>query len=147
MLLENDEKIKTSASIARVCVCVCVCSVSQSCLTPCDLCQAPLSIEFSRQEYWSGFPFPSPGDLPDPGIKPTSLALTGRFFTTEPPVFCFLFSCTGLSFAIRDLVPWPGIEPRAPALGVQSLATWPAGKSRPDILISVLTCSERNASL
>ena len=36
-------------------------------------CQAPLSMEFSRQEYWSGFPFPSPGDLPDPGIEPTSL--------------------------------------------------------------------------
>ena len=40
---------------------------------------------FSRQEYWSGLPFPPPGDLPDPGIKLTSLALAGRFFTTEPP--------------------------------------------------------------
>ena len=38
------------------------------------LCQAPLSMEFSRQEYWSGVPFPPPGDLPDPGIKPASLA-------------------------------------------------------------------------
>ena len=37
--------------------------------------QAPLSVEFSRQEYWSGLPFPSPGDLPDPGIKPASPAL------------------------------------------------------------------------
>ena len=37
--------------------------------------QAPLSIEFSRQEYWSGLPFPSPGDLPDPGVKPPSPAL------------------------------------------------------------------------
>ena len=36
---------------------------------------APLSMEFSRQEYWSGLPFPSPGDLPDPGIEPASLAL------------------------------------------------------------------------
>ena len=35
-------------------------------------CQAPLSMGFSRQEYWSGLPFPSPGDLPDPGIKPAS---------------------------------------------------------------------------
>ena len=45
----------------------------------CDLVdlalQAPLSMEFSRQEYWSGQPFPSPGDLPDPGIKPGSPAL------------------------------------------------------------------------
>ena len=47
--------------------------------------QAPLSIGFPRQEYWSGLPFPSPGDLPDPGIKSLSHALAGRFFTTEPP--------------------------------------------------------------
>ena len=43
---------------------------------------------FSRQEYWNGWPFPSPGDLPDPGIEPeshTCLALAGRFFTTESP--------------------------------------------------------------
>ena len=49
--------------------------------------QAPLSIGFSRQEYWSGLPYPAPGDLPDPGIKPVSLkspALPGRFFTAEP---------------------------------------------------------------
>ena len=47
--------------------------------------QAPQSMEFSRQEYRSGLPFPSPGDLPDPGIKPTSLAsptLAGEFFTS-----------------------------------------------------------------
>ena len=53
--------------------------------------QAPLSMEFSRQEYWSGLPFPSPGDLPDLGIEPPSTAssespaLEGRFFTTEQP--------------------------------------------------------------
>ena len=40
---------------------------------------------FSRQEYWSGFPFPSPGDLLYPGIEPESPALAGGFFTTEPP--------------------------------------------------------------
>ena len=38
-------------------------------------CQAPLSMRFSRQEYWSGLPFPSPGGLPDPGIEPRSPAL------------------------------------------------------------------------
>ena len=46
--------------------------------------QAPLSMGFSRQEYWSGLPFASPGDLPDPGIKPASLmspTLAGGFFT------------------------------------------------------------------
>ena len=49
--------------------------------------QAPLSMEFSKQEYWSGLPFPSPGNLPNPGAEPVSLAsavLAGRFFTTEP---------------------------------------------------------------
>ena len=44
-----------------------------------------LSVGFSRQEYWSGLPFPSPGDLSDPGVEPMSLALAGGFFTTEPP--------------------------------------------------------------
>ena len=46
-------------------------------------CQAPLLMEFSRQEYWSKLPFPNPRDLPDPGIEPSSLAspaLAGRFF-------------------------------------------------------------------
>ena len=47
--------------------------------------QAPLSMGFPRQEYWSGLPFPSPGDLPDPGVEPMSPALAGGFFTTEPP--------------------------------------------------------------
>ena len=51
-------------------------------------CQAPLSMGFSRQEYWSGLLFPTPGDLLDPKIEPTSLAspaLAGSFFTTAPP--------------------------------------------------------------
>ena len=50
--------------------------------------QASLFMGFPRQEYWSGLPFPSPGDLPDPGVEtasPVSPALAGRFFTTEPP--------------------------------------------------------------
>ena len=47
--------------------------------------QAPLSMGFPRQEYWSGLPFPSPEDLPDPGTEPTCLALTGGLFTAEPP--------------------------------------------------------------
>ena len=60
------------------------------CLTLGDLmdCQAPLSMQFPRQDYWCRLPFPTPGDLPNPGIEPKSLAiptLTGRFFTTEPP--------------------------------------------------------------
>ena len=64
--------------------------------------QAPLSMEFSRQEYWSRLPFPSPGDLPKPGIKPVSLlspALAGGFFTISNtyiyPFFFRLFSNIG----------------------------------------------------
>ena len=45
--------------------------------------QAPLSMGFPRQEYWGGLPFPSPGDLADPGVEPVSPALAGRFFIAE----------------------------------------------------------------
>ena len=51
-----------------------------------EACQAPLSMGFSRQEYWSGLPCPPPGDLPDPGIEPVSVmspALAGGFFTAS----------------------------------------------------------------
>ena len=53
-------------------------------------CQASLSMGSPRQEYWSGFPFPSSGDLPDPGLEPTPPALAGRFFTTESPGACII---------------------------------------------------------
>ena len=82
-------------SIILVCVSVCVCTRAQSlihvqlCVTPWTIaCQAPLFMELSRQEYWSGLPFPTPGDLPNPGIESMSLAssaLTGRFLTTALP--------------------------------------------------------------
>ena len=65
----------TQSSVC-VCVCVCVCVVVSNSLQPHTLAhQAPLSMEFPRQEYWSGLPFPSPGDLPDPRIEPMSPAL------------------------------------------------------------------------
>ena len=48
-------------------------------------CQAPLSMEFSRQEYWSGLPFRSPGNLPDPGIKPGSPTMQADSLPSEPP--------------------------------------------------------------
>ena len=47
--------------------------------------QTSLSLGFPRQEYWGGLPFPSPGDLPNPGTEPASPALAGGFFTTKPP--------------------------------------------------------------
>ena len=63
--------------------------VAQSCLTLCNpmncSCQASLSMEFSRQKYWSGLPFPSPGDLPNSGIEPGSPALQADFLPSEPP--------------------------------------------------------------
>ena len=54
--------------------------------------QAPLSVGFFRLEYWTGLPFPSPGNLPDPGIKPMFHALAGGFFSTEPPGKSLLFA-------------------------------------------------------
>ena len=48
-------------------------------------CHAPLSMEFSRQEYWSGLPFPLPGDLPDPSVKLGSPALQADSLLSEPP--------------------------------------------------------------
>ena len=71
--------------------------------------QAPPSMEFSRQEYWSKLPCPPPGDLPDPRMEPMSLtspALAGRFFTTEPwklPQFC---SVQSLSRVRLFATPW-----------------------------------------
>ena len=68
-----------------MCVCVCVCAFTHVCLfvTPWTIAhQASLSMKFSRQEYWSGLPFPSPGDVPNPGIKAASVvfpALAGKW--------------------------------------------------------------------
>ena len=72
----------------------CMLSYSQLFVTPWIVaCQAPLSMGFPRQEYWSGFPSPSPGDLPNPGIKPallTSPALADGLFTLVPS-YCECF--------------------------------------------------------
>ena len=66
-------------------------------------CQAPLSMGFPRQEYWSGLPFPSPGDLPDPGIEYVSPTLAGGFYTTESPGEPMLFT-TSLYFHVSSLL-------------------------------------------
>ena len=88
-------------------------------------CHALLSMEFSRQEYWSGLPFPTPGDLPDQGIEPTffvSPALAGRFFTTVPPGkpkdLLLLFSLSVMSNSLwlhalqHSRLPCPSPTPR-----------------------------------
>ena len=70
---------------------VCECEVTQSCPTLCDpmdysrAYQAPPSMGFSSQEYWSGLPFPSPGDLPNPGIEPGSPTFQADALTSKPP--------------------------------------------------------------
>ena len=76
------------------------CRITQSCLTLCNPMDcSPLFMEFHRQEYWSGLPFPPPGDRPNPGMQPRSSAsasLAGRFFTTVPPVMCSCLQSGGL---------------------------------------------------
>ena len=94
---------------------MCMCSVvSYSFATPWTIAhQAPLSMGFSRQEYWSGLPCPPTGDFPNPGIKPTSLmspALAGDFFTTSATwkthykcELCFFKTCIYLVLAALGL--------------------------------------------
>ena len=74
------------SSLLHACVCVCQSLRHvQLFVTPCaEACQAPLSMGFSRQEYWSGFPFPSPGDIPYPGSEPRSPALQADSSLSEP---------------------------------------------------------------
>ena len=83
--LGNNVVIDISAFLPNV-NCVKSLSCVQLFATPWTVAyQAPLSMEFSRQEYWTGLPFPSPGDLPDPGIKPRSPALQADALPSEPP--------------------------------------------------------------
>ena len=78
--------------------CFCECVLSDSVCNPWTVaCQAPLSTGFSTQEYWGGLPFPPPGDLSNPGIKPASPALAGRYFPAEPPgKWLSKFSCLAI---------------------------------------------------
>ena len=96
-----------------VCVCVCVCLQLRRVLffvTPWTATrQVPLSIRYSRQEFWSGLPFPSPGDLPEPGIELVSLAspaLAGWFFTLAPPNHYNWYPNNRETFGDRDTHTW-----------------------------------------
>ena len=100
-----------------VCICLCACSVTSSPFaTPWTAAhQAPLSMEFSRQEHWSWLPFPSPGDLSNPGIEPRSLAspaLAGGFFTTKLPGKPEVFLIRAL---LKAPPSWSGHLPKAPS--------------------------------
>ena len=106
--------------------------------------RAPLSMEFSRQEYWSRLPFPSPEDLPDPGLEPRSPALEADALLSEPQGKCiYIYICihthththlTASGFSCRTLdlhwvlVPGPAIEPMFPALQGGFLTTGPPRK-------------------
>ena len=78
--------------------------VDQLCLTLCDpwtvTCQAPLFMEFSRQEYWRRLPFPSAGALPDPGAEPRSPALQADSLLFEPPGKPRVMSLRSLALAV-----------------------------------------------
>ena len=67
--------------------------------------QAPLSIGFSKQEYWSRLPFPSPEDIPNPGIEITFPVLAGGFFTTEPPGKLHKLNCIPENSYVEALTP------------------------------------------
>ena len=87
--LEYIAMILTYIHNQRNCYLLSCCLVANMCLTLASsgtvARQAPLSMAFFRQEYWSGLPFPPPGDLSDPETEPVSLALAGGFFTTAIP--------------------------------------------------------------
>ena len=87
-------------------------------------CQAPPSMGFSRQEYWSGLPFPSPGDLPNPGIEPRSPTLQADALTSEPPGKPYIMWKVMLKesefpelFMPLKLKLWSKISPKAKAQG------------------------------
>ena len=87
-------------------------------------------MEFSRQKYWSGLPFPPPGDLPDLGIEPMSPALAGGFFTTEPPGKPFLLM-NWANFQVSTM--YLSLFPLYPVLSLFVLLSvwggWPVGTS------------------
>ena len=116
-----------------VCVCVCVhaqlLSLVQPSATPWTVAhQAPLSTRFSRQEYWSGLPFLSPGDLSDPGTELVSLlfpALAGGFFhcTTGKPWFPAAAAAKSLQSCPTLCDPIDGSPPGSPVPGILQART------------------------
>ena len=116
----------------RWCLPLCVCALShvQLLVTPWTVaCQAPLSMGFSKQEYWSGLPCPPTGDLPDPGIEPKSLvspALAGGFFITVPPGKSYVF----LAWALMDYS-FIWLDQKIPFLGLLLKPTLKATSENP----------------
>ena len=96
--------------------------------------QAPLSMGFPRQEYWSRLLFSSPGDLPDPGIKLESSALLGRFFTAEPCHSAKHMDHQGTGDCAMGISVGQGMGQDPPAQGPKirrMIWTWPRATSAP----------------
>ena len=86
--------------------------------------KTPLSMEFSRKEYWSGLPFPTAGgDLPDPGIKPVFPALAGRFITTAPSAAAAAAAAKLLQSCPTLCDPRDGSPPGSPVPGILQART------------------------
>ena len=90
--------------------------------------QTALSMGFSRKEYWNGLPFPPPGDLPDPGIEPTSPALQVDSFTTEPPGKPFYPVAAAAAKSLQSCrllaTPWTAAYQAPPSMGFSRQECW-----------------------
>ena len=102
--------------------------VPKSCLTlamPCTVdCQAPLSTGFSRQEYWSGLPFPSPEDLPNPRIEPGSPALQADSLLSEIPLLTVKVKVKSLSHVQLFVTPWTVVYQASLSMGFSRQEYW-----------------------
>ena len=132
-----------------MCCCLITSVVSDSFVTPWTIARhAPLSRQFPRQEYWSGLPFSSPGDLPHPRIDPGSPALADGFFTTEPPgkptfysnkVYLAIFSpLSVLQQGRKGCLSHPG-SPRCSVLGT--------GRNPADVQLTPCMCKTKTLSI
>ena len=139
-----------------LCVCVCVClsfSHIQLFVTPWTIaCQAPLSMGFSRQEYWRGLPFPSPGDLPNPGIEFRSPIRQVDPLPSEPPGYLTAIYSTSPIFSVpmenfdRKILVYKGIvilQVMCPILNSMSLSprSWGCWTVMNVIIILWLNCA------
>ena len=125
---------------------LCLCTLSCfSCVRLCEAlrtspCQTPLSMGFSRQDYWSGLPCPLSGHLPDPGIEPSSLmssALGGRFFTTSAMTMTLNNVLSFLPPWLSSLNPWP----------VNTQSRWALLSKRAGAYHCLTPCSQRSRGI
>ena len=108
-----------------------LCLDAQSCSILCNsmdcvACQAPLSMGYSRQEYWSGLSWPPPGDLSNPGVKPGSPGMAGRFFTTmgNPGRSLLLLLLSHFSHVRLCVTPWKAAHQAPQSLGFSRQEHW-----------------------